>query len=111
MSTQYDGCSGGMSLAWRWLFKCPPPWEGCCDAHDQPYAEGGTASQRKAADVHLLRCVIATGHPWWAVLMFIMVRLGGVPWLPLPWRWGFSTPFWRHPSSWRYQKPQAMTDD
>ena len=40
---KYDGCSGGMSWAWRFLFRKNPPWEGCCDVHDQPYAKGGTA--------------------------------------------------------------------
>lgn len=88
---KYDGCSGGMSVMWRKLFKKPPPWEGCCDIHDQPYAQGGTKEQRKDADLDLMVCVAGSGHPIWAFLMWAAVRIGGVPWLPTPWRWGFKT--------------------
>lgn len=89
--TKYDGCSGGMSAAWRKAFGTAPPWEHCCDLHDQPYARGGTAAQRAEADRKLRECVAANGHPAWAWAMWAAVRLGGVPWLPTPWRWGFGT--------------------
>ena len=109
---QYDGCSGGMSKAWRWLFDAPPPWEGCCNRHDQPYAQGGTAKQRFKADTALLRCVAQSGHPWWAMAMFIAVRLGGGPYLPTPWRWGFrSQSFWSNPTSWFYPKDEEPSHD
>ncbi len=88
---KYDGCSGGMSVLWIKIFKRPPPWEGCCDIHDQPYAKGGTAEQRKQADIDLMVCVIRSGHPILAATMWAAVRVGGVPWLPTPWRWGFTT--------------------
>ena len=92
---KYDGCSGGMSRFWRWLWRVNPPWEGCCDVHDQPYAKGGTWLDRLFADINLLCCVWSGGHPLWAVAMFLGVRFGGVPWLPSPWRWGFETPrYW-----------------
>lgn len=96
MIKKYDGCSGGMSKAWRKLFGKAPPWEGCCDVHDQPYAKGGTFVERLFADIELLLCVAmpdkskgTKGHPFWALAMFIAVRIGGVPWLPFPWRWNF----------------------
>ena len=108
---KYDGCSGGMSKAWRWLFDAPPPWEGCCDRHDQPYTQGGTAKQRFEADIALLRCVAQVGHPWWAIAMFIAVRLGGGPYLPTPWRWGFRCPFWSNPQTWFYQKKEETSHD
>lgn len=95
---KYDGCSGGMSKLWRLLFRKAPPWEGCCDIHDQPYASGGSAKARMIADIALLRCVALSGHPYWAIAMFVAVRIGGVPWLPTPWRWGFERPFFK---SWR----------
>lgn len=88
---KYDGCSGGMSALWKKIFKSPPPWEGCCDIHDQPYAKGGTVKQRIKADVDLMICVILSGHPILAFVMWAFVRFGGVPWLPTPWRWGFAT--------------------
>lgn len=88
---KFDGCSGGMSAGWRKLFNAPPPWETCCDIHDQPYAVGGTKQERLDADIALFNCVSKRGYPTWAVLMFIAVRVGGHPRLPFPWRWGFAT--------------------
>lgn len=84
-----DGCSGGMSALWRRLFKKNPPWEGCCVEHDRPYWKGGAREQRKDADQRLMQCVARRGHPIWAALMYAAVRVGGHPYLPLPWRWGY----------------------
>jgi hypothetical protein len=44
------------------------------------------------ADVKLYRCVRAKKgfhHKIIAPIMFIGVRIGGVSWLPTPFRWGF----------------------
>lgn len=84
-----DGCSGGMSRLWRRLFKTPPPWEGCCEAHDRLYWRGGTAQQRSMADYKLMACVARRGYPGWAFLMWLAVRVGGHPLLPFKWRWGY----------------------
>lgn len=104
MVAKYDGCSGGMSAGWRVLFKKAPPWEGCCDKHDQPYAQGGTRLERLEADIELRKCVSENGHPIWAALMYYAVRVGGHPLLPTPWRWGFlqqyPTPYMRE----KYEK-------
>lgn len=89
---KYDGCSGGMSKTWRALTGSPPPWEGCCDAHDQPYAKGGTRAEREHADRELRYCVACQGYPLVAFLMYWGVRVGGHPLLPTPWRWGFAGP-------------------
>ncbi len=91
---KYDGCSGGMSFFWKKLTGKPPPWEGCCDAHDQPYAKGGTRSDRLEADSKLRKCVSDNGHPIWAFLMYYGVRMGGSPRFPFPWRWGFNKPYY-----------------
>ena len=104
-----DGCSGFLSLVWRTVFRVPPPWEGCCVTHDKAYWNGGETKLRLKADTRLMQCVAANGHPYWAVLMFIAVRLGGPWWLPFPslrrqedgrWkfslnevRWGYGHPF------------------
>lgn len=102
-----DGCSGGMSWAWRRLTGRPPPWEGACVDHDRVYHRGGTASDRLAADVLLMLSVAAgagnsdhRGRPYLAIAMFLGVRLGGAPWWPLPWRWGYGRV--RH--TWRYDR-------
>ena len=88
---KYDGCSGGMSKTWRKVSGKNPPWEACCDDHDQAYAKGGTCLDRLMADIKLRRCVSNNGHPIWAFFMYYGVRLGGVPYLRTPWRWGFAT--------------------
>jgi hypothetical protein len=73
-----DGCSGGLSLAWKSiahlfpgfadLHQTAPPWEGCCVTHDRAYHVAGEATtaensyhQRLAADTALQQCVIEIG--------------------------------------------------
>jgi hypothetical protein len=66
-------------------------WVECCVSHDIAYWCGGSASERKAADRELGSCVATTDHPtlgWW---MGKGVRVGGVPWAPTPWRWGYGS--------------------
>lgn len=79
-----DGCSGFMSFFWQLVFKHAPPWEGGCEAHDFAYYQGGPLLRRLVADWTLAKYVKQNGHPVWAVLMFIAVRLGGVWWIPFP---------------------------
>lgn len=64
----------------------------CCVEHDKAYYFGGTSKERLRADVKLYRCVKAKRgvyHKIIAPLMFAGVRIGGVSWLPTPFRWGF----------------------
>ena len=84
-----DGCSGGMSWFWRVILKRSLPWENTCVAHDKKYWCGGTKEMRKAADVSLMQEIERSGHPYYAILMFVLIRVFGSPWLPFPWRWGF----------------------
>lgn len=93
-----DGCSGGLSFAWRLLFRTLPPWEKCCVKHDRAYWRGGTAAARRAADRALLKCVRKNGHPGWGLVLWAAVRVGGHPLLPLSWRWGFG---------WKYPRPYS----
>ncbi len=70
----------------------------CCVDHDKIYWRGGTWRQRLAADNKLFFCAsrkvarrynsLAAGICWGA-MMWIGVRFGGTPFLPLPWRWGY----------------------
>ncbi len=88
-----DGCSGKMSQVWNYLFKKAPPWETCCVEHDVAYWRGGFWLDRKQADLALAQCVRNNGHPIWAFIMYWAVRIGNVPWLPLPYRWGNGWPY------------------
>jgi hypothetical protein len=69
-----DGCSGRMSWTWRKVLRHEPPWEGCCETHDQLYEAGASRLQ---ADLSLKRCVELCGHPNWALAMFVAVRCFG----------------------------------
>lgn len=95
-----DGCSGGMSFAWRLVFRKPPPWEACCFIHDIAYWKGGTKEERRKADERLYYDVVGNGYPIIAYLMWISVRLGGHPAFPFPWRWGYG---YRWPTDWFYK--------
>jgi hypothetical protein len=104
-----DGCSGFMSFAWRLFLRKPPPWEGCCIEHDRAYWRGGEKSLRRQVDLKLKQCVADQGHPYWAMLIYFGVRVGGFSWLPFPsirinqdgsWhfsltevRWGYGWPY------------------
>lgn len=92
--TKFDGCSGGLSYLWRLFYKKDTPWESCCDKHDRPYFLGGTSKERLNADKELKQCVANTGNNSWANLMYSLVRIGGTPLLPFPWRWGFGKPYY-----------------
>lgn len=94
-----DGCSGLTFWLWRKLLKRPPPWEGHCVEHDRAYHAGGSREQRRHADLELAAAVCRMGYPIMGALMYYGVRVGGVWWLPTPWRWGYG---WRWPR--RYVK-------
>ncbi len=78
-----DGCS------------CWPDgnWPVCCVRHDLAYWMGGTRDERRAADRALEACVSEAGHPIVARMMYYGAQLGGVWWLPTPFRWGFGWPY------------------
>ena len=81
-----DGCSGFPN----------GDWLECCVRHDLPYWMGGTREERANADLALKRCVSDKGHPVVAAIMHFGVRIGGIWWLPTPFRWGFG---WDYPQS------------
>jgi hypothetical protein len=64
----------------------------CCVAHDLDYFKGGSLRERWRSDKRLFQCVV-NKKGWWhkiiAPLMWAGVRVGGVSFLPTPFRWGF----------------------
>jgi hypothetical protein len=94
-------CSGGQTWLWNQLNGHDPPWEKCCEAHDKRYFKGGTAKDRKDADLALRACIEALGYPGWAAVYYWAVRLFGGPHWPSAKRWAFGRPF---RDSWRYDK-------
>ena len=80
-----DGCSSfpDGTLAQKTL------WLNCCTAHDLAYWKGGTYDERVEADIALKDCVEEVGEEEIALLMLAGVRVGGTPFLPTRFRWGY----------------------
>ncbi len=68
-------------------------WLKCCRAHDFAYWKGGTYQQRIDADLALQECVAQVGQEEIALLMLAGVRVGGTPFLPTAFRWGYGWPY------------------
>ena len=62
-------------------------WTNCCIAHDFSYWKGGTYEQRLDAE--------KAGAPNIAKLMLFGVRVGGTPYSPMYYRWGYGWPYLR----------------
>ncbi len=68
-------------------------WLKCCVAHDIKYWAGGSYNDRLDADLELRLCVQSVGEPAIANLMLAGVRVGGSPWWPTKFRWGYGWPY------------------
>jgi hypothetical protein len=88
-----DGCS-------RWP---DASWKACCITHDIAYWCGGSEQDRKEADQELKRCVNNKTRVWGNII-YAGVRIGGLPWLPTPWRWGYGWDNWPN----GYEKSKSM---
>lgn len=84
-----DGCSAFPDGT----FEQNSLWLNCCVAHDLAYWQGGTYQQRKDADMALKICVAKVGEKQIANLMLAGVRVGGSPFLPTTFRWGYGWPY------------------
>ncbi|MCF2859165.1 hypothetical protein L1286_16905 [Pseudoalteromonas sp. SMS1] len=68
-------------------------WLSCCSAHDYAYWKGGTYQARLQADLDLKSCVEKVGEAHIAKLMLAGVRVGGSPYFPTTFRWGYGWPY------------------
>lgn len=67
-------------------------YRNCCVEHDKTYYLGGSWRERRRADNKLFKCVADTKgfqNKLIAPVMWVGVRVGGVSFLPTPFRWGF----------------------
>lgn len=81
--------SDGCSCFPDGTLKNPDLWKRHCIEHDYAYWKGGTREERKTADLKLRNDIRREGEPIIAQIAYAGVRIGGAPWLPTPWRWGF----------------------
>jgi len=83
----------------------------CCVEHDKAYYFGGTLKERRTADNQLYDCVKAKNGPhskMVAGIMWVGVRIGAVPFLPTPFRWGFGNKYPRmKPETKKLTQPQS----
>lgn len=84
-----DGCSAFPDGT----IKIKDQWLSCCIAHDLAYWQGGTYKERVLADEELKRCVNQVSNPVLAELMKAGVRVGGSPYFPSSFRWGYGWPY------------------
>lgn len=70
-------------------------WVNCCIRHDLAYWKGGTYEDRLQADIELRACVHKVGEPEIALIMLAGVRVGGSPYYPTSYRWGYGWPYFR----------------
>ena len=82
-------------------------WLACCTVHDKAYWRGGTYQQRLNADLALKNCVAEVGEPLIAELMLAGVRVGGSPYWPTKFRWGYG---WSYPHGYT-SEPNIEDDD
>ncbi|MBE9529297.1 MAG: hypothetical protein IME99_08680 [Proteobacteria bacterium] len=64
-------------------------WVECCIEHDKEYWCGGSRVKRKESDLKMKSCIAKKGFGYRANLMYLGVRLGAHPLMPVPWRWGY----------------------
>lgn len=69
-------------------------WLSCCQRHDFAYWKGGTYQERLTSDKELEACVSKVGESEIALLMLAGVRVGGSPFFPTRFRWGYG---WSYP--------------
>jgi hypothetical protein len=70
-------------------------WLACCVEHDKAYWLGGSATERRLADEALQVCVNKVGETEIAQIMLAGVRVGGSPYWPTTFRWGYGWPYWQ----------------
>ena len=99
-----DGCS---SFADGTL-KQKQLWLDCCIDHDKAYWQGGSVQQRLDADLALESCVTQVNEPVIAQLMLAGVRVGGSPYWPSPFRWGYG---WRYPHGYTNNENATLQDN
>ena len=91
----WDGCSGGISALTN-LFFTKVDWEdgNGCLKHDYAYWKGGTFTMKRNADNDLYNHIVSLGHSKiYAYIVWFAIAIGGLPFIPAPWRWGYGYPY------------------
>jgi hypothetical protein len=63
--------------------------------HDIAYWCGGNAEDRRRSDRELRDCAAETAGCVLPAMIRAGVWIGGAPWQPAPWRWGYGWDYYR----------------
>ncbi len=85
----------------------PNLWRHCCVAHDLAYWQGGSSAQRLQADQQFKACMHASHSALVANHVYWNVRVGGTPYSPTPYRWGYGWPYWEGNKPRGYRLPST----
>jgi hypothetical protein len=99
-----DGCSVIQPV--YEFFGATPPAAAFCRLHDVDYWAGGPLRDYVRANREVRQRTSAAGYPVLAWIRWLGVTLGGWPFLPTPWRWGFGWHFGR----WRLFRALEQAD-
>ena len=99
-----DGCSCGMSATYAKLeflhakYGNTLPWRQCCVVHDRAYYYGGSKEEKNTADIKLKECVTKeVGNENLGLVLGVLMKdavwIGGVPYFPTTYRWGYGEDF------------------
>lgn len=84
----------------------------CCVEHDEDYYFGGSLKERAASDKRLKECVMSKGKGWrrkvLSNMIWMGVRVGGVSFLPTPFRWGFGNKWPRKEPATKQKQPATV---
>lgn len=70
--------------------------ERCCAEYGKLYWQGGSQQQRSIADVKLRECILdVTNNKIITFAIYGGSRIGGIPFIATPWRWGYGWDFGR----------------
>lgn len=97
-----DGCSF-VGPIYK-LFGKEAPGTEFCVAHDIEFWMGGTFQQFVLSNLRLATQLAKAGYPILGLVRLVGVFIGGWPFLPFPWRWGFGH---NYRDSWWFKNVQG----
>ena len=82
------GCIDKVSRICKTIARKEPDWTEECIIHSLHYWIGGSACDRRCADMLMYRGVVNTGHPILALIIYTSVRFLGCPAFQFGLQWG-----------------------
>ena len=78
---------------YQWAIEFLQAKRACLKTWFRAFWKGGTYKEGLKADLAIKNCVVTVGEEEIALLMLAGVRVGGTPFLPTAFRWGYGWPY------------------